>query len=76
MRLGASLRRFARPVILVGMLSGGLVAASAGQAEALLQMRSPGPVAATMDRLQQQVTAAGFFVAAWADHGRGAADVG
>lgn len=61
---------------LVLMLVGATMAARAGNADELISVRSNRPVAETIDRLQQRVTAAGFFVAARVDHAKGAAGVG
>ena len=44
--------------------------------DALISVRSRWPVAETIDRLQERVIAAGFFVAARVDHAKGAAAAG
>lgn len=58
---------------LIGTLLVGMHPAGADE---LISVRSPVPVAETMDRLQRSVTAAGFVVAARIDHAGGAATAG
>lgn len=61
---------------LVVMLVGATITAQAGNAGELISVRSSRSVAETIDRLQQNVTAAGFSVAARVDHAKGASAAG
>jgi uncharacterized protein (DUF302 family) len=63
-------------IALLLMLMGEAMTAQASETSELIAVRSKFPVAETIDRLQQHVTAAGFFVAARVDHAKGAASVG
>ncbi len=58
------------------VLAATAISASARNPGALISVRSRWPVAETIDRLEQQVTAAGFDVTARVDHAKRGAAVG
>ena len=64
-------RTFGFVLMIMPMASG--IGAQARGTEELISVRSKLSVAETIDRLQQHVAAAGFFVAARIDHAKGAA---
>jgi uncharacterized protein (DUF302 family) len=71
--------KFRAGTIIIGLvlvLMGGTMTAQASNTSELIAVRSKWSVAETVDRLQQHVTAAGFFVAARVDHAKGAAAAG